>query len=210
MALSDIRKSYEVGALNEAEVAADPVEQFQQWLDEALDADIMEATAMTLATADARGRPSTRTVLLKDVGENGFVFYSNYEGRKSRELAENPHAALNFYWDVLERQVRVEGQVGKLSRKASESYFHSRPRGSQLGALASNQSEVIENREVLEERVQALDEKYPDKIPLPDDWGGYALTPEVIEFWQGRPNRVHDRLRYTREGEGWRLERLSP
>ena len=210
MALSDIRKSYEVGALNEAEVAADPVEQFQRWLDEALESDIMEATAMTLATADADGRPSTRTVLLKDVGENGFVFYSNYESRKGRELAENPHAALNFYWDVLERQVRVEGQVSKLSRKASEHYFHSRPRGSQLGALASNQSEVIENRKVLEERVQTLDEKYPNEVPLPDDWGGYALTPEVIEFWQGRPNRVHDRLRYVREGERWRLERLSP
>ena len=210
MALSDIRKSYEVGALNEAEIAADPVEQFQKWLDEALDADIMEATAMTLATADAAGRPSTRTVLLKDVGKNGFVFYSNYESRKGKELAANPHAALNFYWDVLERQVRIEGQVSKLSREASESYFHSRPRGSQLGALASNQSEVIENREVLEERVQTLDKKYPDEIPLPDDWGGYALTPEVVEFWQGRPNRVHDRLRYVRKGEGWGLKRLSP
>ena len=210
MALSDIRKSYEAGALNEAEVAADPVEQFQKWLDEALDSDIMEATAMTLATADANGRPSARTVLLKDVGENGFVFYSNYKSRKGRDLAENPHAALTFYWDALERQVRVEGRVGKLSREASEAYFHSRPRGSQLGALASNQSEVIESREVLEQHIQTLDETYPDEIPLPNDWGGYALTPEVIEFWQGRPNRVHDRLRYIRDKEGWGLERLSP
>ena len=210
MALSDIRKSYEAGALNEAEVAADPVEQFQKWLDEALDSDIMEATAMTLATADANGRPSARTVLLKDVGENGFVFYSNYKSRKGRDLAENPHAALTFYWDALERQVRVEGRVGKLSREASEAYFHSRPRGSQLGALASNQSEVIGSREVLEKRIQTLDETYPDEIPLPDDWGGYTLTPEVIEFWQGRPNRVHDRLRYIRDKEGWGLERLSP
>ena len=210
MALSDIRKSYEVGALGETDAAADPVAQFRRWLDEALDSDIMEATAMTLATADARGRPSSRTVLLKEVGEHGFVFYSNYQSRKGKELAENPHAALNFYWDVLERQVRVEGRVSKLSREASESYFHNRPRGSQLGALASNQSEVIESREVLEKRIEALDEKYPDEVPLPDDWGGYALEPESVEFWQGRPNRVHDRLRYTRQGDRWGLERLSP
>lgn len=210
MALSDIRKSYEVGALDEATVSPDPLKQFQTWLDEALATDLREPTAMTLATADAAGQPSSRLVLLKGLDERGFIFYSNYASRKGRELAANPQAALSFYWDALERQVRIEGRVHKVSREASRTYFESRPYGSRLGALASPQSEVIEGREVLQERLEALEETYPEAVPLPEDWGGYALEPVRIEFWQGRPNRLHDRLRYVKESEGWRVERLAP
>ena len=210
MALSDIRKSYEAGALDENKVKLDPIEQFRIWLDEALATSLREPTAMTLATASAAGQPSSRLVLLKGLDERGFIFYSNYASRKGRELAENPQAALSFYWDALERQVRVEGRVSKVSRETSKAYFESRPYGSRLGALASPQSEVVESREVLQEKLEALEEKYPEDVPLPEDWGGYALEPDRIEFWQGRPNRLHDRLRYVKEGEGWRVERLAP
>ena len=211
MALQDIRKSYDKGDLNEDAIASDPVEQFQTWLDEALATGMLEPTAMTLATVGADGQPSARMVLLKGVDAAGFRFYSNYESRKGRELAANPRAALMFYWDVLERQVRVEGEVSTLSREASKAYFKSRPYGSQIGALASPQSRVLSGRGELERRTQTLMDTYPEgEVPLPDTWGGYCLSPSAIEFWQGRPSRLHDRLKYVREDGGWKVVRLSP
>ncbi len=211
MSVSDIRKSYTVGALNESDVEGDAIEQFKRWLEDALHSGILEPTAMTLATANKEAKPSARMVLLKGVDERGFIFYSNYQSRKAQELLENPFAALTFYWDKLERQVRIEGKVQKVSRQESESYFKSRPHGSQIGAWASEQSNVIADREVVEEKVKELSERFVERqVPLPEFWGGYLLVPEVIEFWQGRPSRLHDRLRYTRHGENWKLERLSP
>jgi pyridoxamine 5'-phosphate oxidase len=210
--LSGRRKTYALGALSEADMDPDPIAQFGSWLEQALASDLLEPTAMNLATVGASGRPSARMVLLKGVEAGGFVFYSNYASRKGRELAANPHAALTFYWDALERQVRVEGQVEKLSREASERYFQSRPRGSQLAAAASRQSEALPDKAALEARIRELSERYPEgtPIPMPDDWGGYRLVPDTLEFWQGRPDRAHDRFRYERAGEGWRLTRLSP
>jgi pyridoxamine 5'-phosphate oxidase len=211
MSVSDIRKTYKMAALNEGDVAQDAIEQFKGWLDDALKSEILEPTAMTLATADKDGRPSARMVLLKGVDERGFTFFTNYQSRKAQDLLENPQAALVFYWDSLERQVRVEGKVKKVSKEESETYFKSRPHGSQLGAWASAQSTVIKNREVVEEKIKELSEIYSEgAVPLPEFWGGYVLEPEVIEFWQGRPNRLHDRLRYTRYEKGWKIERLSP
>jgi pyridoxamine 5'-phosphate oxidase len=217
MSVANLRKTYTVGALNETDVLADPIEQFKVWLDEAINAEMLEPTAMTLATADKNGRPSARTVLLKHVDERGFVFYTNYESRKAQNIAENPQAALLFFWDKLERQVRIEGKMQKISREESEAYFKSRPHGSQLGAWVSKQSEVIASREVLEEKMRELENKFseapePSKnsVPLPEFWGGYLLLPDSIEFWQGRPSRLHDRLRYSKGLEGWKVERLSP
>lgn len=212
MSLFDIRKSYVFGSLEAGDLLPDPIAQFQAWLEVALSAGLREPTAMNLATADARGRPSARMVLLKGVGAEGFVFYSNYQSRKGRELRENPYAALTFYWDALERQVRVEGEVSRLSREASAHYFQARPRGSQLAAAASRQSEVLPEKAVLEARIEELAAQYPEGslVPLPEHWGGYRLEPHGLEFWQGRPDRAHDRFRYTREAGSWRLERLYP
>lgn len=211
MSVSNIRKSYDKSVLEQTDLNPDPIAQFQTWLDKALETDILEPTAMTLATATPDGKPSARMVLLKGVDERGFSFYTNYDSRKGQELGANPYAALILYWDELERQVRIEGKVEKLPREASEAYFKSRPYGSQIGALASHQSKVLESRKPLEERTQMLKERYGEgEVPLPESWGGYLLKPTAIEFWQGRPSRLHDRLMYVREGDNWRVVRLSP
>ncbi len=198
--------------LNEAEARQDPFEQFGIWYAEATAAGLHQPDAMVLATATRQGAPSARAVLLKGFDSRGFVFYSNYESRKGNELAENPQASLVFVWAEISRQVRIEGIVQKVLPEESDTYFASRPLGSRLGALASNQSRVIPDREFLEQRVEALAEEYRDgEPPRPAYWGGYRLSPSVIEFWHGRPDRIHDRLRYRRiEAGGWLIERLSP
>jgi len=209
--VAHLRNEYARESLDEKEVARDPFLQFARWFQEALNCGLAEPTAMTLATADAGGHPSARTVLLKGYDERGFSFYSNYESRKGRELAQNPMAALLFYWIELERQVRIEGRVEQVSPEESDEYFASRPLGSRIGAWASPQSQVLAHREELEAQIADLESKYGDHPPRPPHWGGYRLVPEVLEFWQGRPSRLHDRIRYAREGPGsWRIERLAP
>ena len=212
MNVADIRREYERTGLSEEDLAPDPVEQFGRWLTVAMEVDPQEFTAMTLATADREGRPSARIVLLKGYDERGFVFYTNYESRKGRDLAENPRAALVFYWAALDRQVRIEGTIEKTSREESEAYFHSRPIGAQIGAWASRQSHPLAHREDLERAVHALEEDFGDgPVPLPASWGGYRVVPELFEFWQGRRSRLHDRLCYVRLPEGgWQIERLFP
>ena len=207
-----LRRDYRQHQLQESELLAHPVAQFKHWFEAALAAQMPEPNAMTLATCNAAGRPSARIVLLKGYDEEGFVFYSNYESQKARDLEENPQAALVFCWLGLERQVRINGRVEKLSAAASERYFHSRPKGSQIGAWASPQSTIIPDRSVLEDKVKALRTEYEgqEQLPLPPDWGGYVLRPDELEFWQGRSSRLHDRLRYRREGEVWRVDRLAP
>jgi pyridoxamine 5'-phosphate oxidase len=211
MSIADLRKDYTLAGLRRVDLEANPVQQFQKWFQQALDAQLLEPTAMTLATADQKGRPSARIVLLKGLDERGFVFYTNYESRKGRELAENPNVALAFYWAELERQVRVRGMAGRISRDESEKYFTGRPRGNQLGAWVSTQSEVIPDRTVLEKRLKEFEQNYPSVVPLPPFWGGYVVSPFEIEFWQGRSNRLHDRFRYTKQADGtWLIERLAP
>ena len=206
-----LRKSYQSGALNRKDLAVDPVAQFAVWFKQALDTAVHEPNAMTLSTATPEGAPSSRVVLLKGFGPEGFTFYTNYKSRKGIEIEHNPLVALNFFWPELERQVRIEGKAGRVSEAESEAYFHSRPPGSRLGAWVSEQSSVITSREVLEKRATALEDTYKDTpIPRPGHWGGYLVEPYTIEFWQGRDNRLHDRFRYRREREVWHIERLSP
>lgn len=234
MGISDLRREYNLTGLRREDLAPEPLAQFRLWFDQATGArrsglvlkfvvglyksllglkkvEQIDVNAMTLATVNERGEPSARVVLLKGVNEGGFVFYTNYNSRKGRELAENPHAALVFYWPELERQVSAAGMVSKVTAEESDAYFRSRPRGSRLAAWASNQSEAVPNRATLEERWIAFEKKFPAEVPRPPHWGGYVLTPERVEFWQGRPNRLHDRFVYTRQSQGsWRVERLCP
>jgi pyridoxamine 5'-phosphate oxidase len=211
MGIEEIRRGYARAELRKGDLDPDPLAQFGRWLSEAVAADLLEPTAMTLATADRQGNVSARMVLLKGYGPEGFVFYTNFASRKAAQLAVNPRAALVFYWAQLERQVRVEGSVEKLPREASETYFRSRPRGSQLGAWASPQSQPLLDRQELIGRAAAAEERFAGReVPLPDHWGGYRLRPSALELWQGRPDRLHDRFRYDLEGDGWRLERLAP
>lgn len=236
MAISDIRRDYIAGHLDRSSLDPDPLKQFEVWFDEALRTKQMggrlrrfaigvyksfgalfgntnlEANAMSLATVAADGKPSMRTVLLKGVDARGFIFFTNYESRKGRELEANPNAALTFYWPELERQICIAGKVSKLPRAESETYFHSRPRGSQIAAAASQQSQPIANRGELEKLFHQLEQRYARvDIPTPDQWGGYALAPERIEFWQGRSSRLHDRFCYSKDKDGaWIIERLAP
>lgn len=211
--LADLRKTYAQRTLSEADVLPDAVQQFRLWLDEALAAQVEEPTAFTLSTVAATGQPSSRVVLLKGLPEdNGFLFYTNYDSRKGHELAADPLAALNFFWPALERQVRVEGRMEKAPVEMSTEYFQSRPRSSQLGAWASPQSQVIGSREELEAREIAVAEQFgaQDPLPRPEHWGGYILRPTRLEFWQGRPSRLHDRIVYELEGSTWKRSRLAP
>ena len=211
--IADIRTQYSQKVLLENDALPDATDQFELWWNEALHAELTEVNAMTLATASAKGTPDARIVLLKDFSKEGFTFFTNYESRKGQQLQENPAACLVFFWKELERQVRIQGTVDKITEEKSDAYFFSRPTGSQLGAIASRQSTVLQSREALEKKISDLQAfvNAGQKISRPDYWGGYIVRPDTVEFWQGRPNRLHDRLRYTLQpGGNWLIERLSP
>lgn len=211
--ISDERKDYSLASLSEDSVNADPIKQFEQWLSEVRTTDQIEPTAMNIATATDAGDISSRMVLLKAVDSSGFSFFTNYDSQKSQDLAANANAAICFWWSSLERQVRVQGEVVKVSEQESDKYFNSRPRGSRIGAIASQQSQVIASSEILEQQVESVASQYQDQddIPRPEYWGGYRVKPSMIEFWQGRPSRLHDRIRYILDAnDHWQIERLSP
>ncbi len=209
--IADLRREYARARLDESTVSADPLTEFARWFEEAVQAQVMEPNAMTLATATPDGNPSARIVLLKGFDERSFVFFTDYRSQKGAELERNPAAALVFYWPELERQVRITGQASVVGRNESEVYFRTRPRASRIGAWVSHQSQIIRSRKELDQRVPEIDARYPgEDVPLPPYWGGFRLAPQAIEFWQGRTSRLHDRIRYVREDKGWRVERLSP
>jgi pyridoxamine 5'-phosphate oxidase len=210
--IAEIRKEYSKATLDQTGVAKNPIAQFQKWFDEAIKSEALEPNAMTLSTLSETGKPSARIVLLKGVEKNSFLFYTNYQSQKGKELAANPACALTFFWPELERQVRIEGVCTRVDEATSDTYFKSRPRGSQLGAWASPQSSLIKNRELLETRIKELEKRFEgqETLPKPHQWGGYAVEPLEIEFWQGRPSRLHDRIVYYKTDTGWTIHRLAP
>lgn len=211
MSIAGLRKEYMHSSLSESDVDHDPIKQFGKWFDEALKAHVPEANAMSVATVDADGRPSSRILLIKEFDQSGFVWFTNYNSRKGRELEVNPYAALLFYWIELERQVRIEGKVEKISAEESDAYFNSRPLPSRLGAIASEQSRPAASREALEARFEEVRKQHGEHPARPAHWGGYRLVPDSLEFWQGRSSRFHDRVLYTRQGDGgWQIQRLQP
>ncbi len=209
--LQKLREEYSLSSLDESDVSQNPIDQFKQWIEEALKAGVPEPNAMNLATVDKKGRPHSRIVLLKGFDENGFVFFTNYASDKGKEIEENPHVSLCFFWIELERQIRIDGVAKKISKVESEAYFKSRPHMSQIGALASNQSEIVENRLFLEQKFEKLEAKFTEgEVPMPESWGGYVIDPSALEFWQGRRSRLHDRVKYEWKADNWIINRLSP
>lgn len=208
--LAAIRRDYSRQELSESSVAADPFVQFANWIDEYLRSEPLEPNAMIVSTSGSDQRPASRVVLLKGFDANGFVFFTNYESKKAKDIDENPNVALHFFWPELERQIEIQGKAEKVSRAESEAYFLSRPLESRVGAWASSQSSVIANREELEKKIAEIRDRFGEDVPCPQFWGGYRVIPETFEFWQGRPNRLHDRISYTRAAGVWRIERLSP
>ena len=211
MSIAHLRKDYQLASLSETDVASDPIQQFADWFAQSLKAEVAETNAMSLSTVNAAGRPSSRIVLIKEFDQRGFSWFTTYDSSKGHDLAVNPHAALLFFWSALERQVRIEGRIEKISEEENDSYFHSRPLGSRQSACASHQSEPIASRTELENQLNAVIDEFADHPPRPEHWGGYRLVPDRLEFWQGRSSRLHDRIVYTRHADGsWAISRLQP
>ena len=207
--IKDLRTDYQKSELNVKDLTEEPITLFQQWLSQAI-AYSNDANAFVLSTVNSNGVPSSRVLLLRDATKKGFSFFTNYSSRKSQEIEVNPNVCMNFFWPEMERQVRINGSISRLSEQKSDDYFNSRPYESRIGAWCSPQSQVIESREVLENKIQELKKKYPNEVPRPENWGGYTIVPNEIEFWQGRASRLHDRFLYNKEGENWTINRLAP